>query len=325
MPSLFPRDDAEFYAWFQEEAACRSFLARVRWPDGFECPGCGRRGGWLMASGHYRCEACRARTSVTAGTIFAGTRTPLSVWFQAAWKLASSKGGVSAFELHRTLGISVQTAWTMLHKYRRAMVRPNRELLSGRVQVDETYVGGPLKGRRGRGAIANKAIVAIAVEVRGAACGRVRMRRLPRVAADTLVGFVTDTVASGWVDDRDGDPETLLPTVVETDALGVYRPLAAHGYAHVVINQTESPDPAHVTMPHVHRVASLLKRWLLGTHQGGVQEQHLDAYLDEFVFRFNRRSSRDRGKLFYRLIELAAQHEQTTYRQLIGGRNPQPA
>ena len=238
---------------------------------------------WLAATGHYRCEGCRARTSVTAGTIFAGTRTPLSVWFQAAWKLASSKGGVSAFELHRTLGVSVQTAWTMLHKYRRAMVRPNRELLWGRVQVDETYVGGPLKGRRGRGAIASKAIVAIAVEVRGGGYGRVRMRRLPRVASDTLVGFVTDTVATGWVDDRDGDPETLLPTVVETDALGVYRPLAAHGYAHVVINQTESPDAAHVTMPHVHRVASLLKRWLLGTHQGGVQQQHLDAYLDEFV------------------------------------------
>ena len=175
-------------------------------------------------------------------------------------------------------------------------------------------------------AIANKAIVAIAVEVRGNACGRVRMRRLPRVAADTLVAFVTDTVASGWVDDRDGgDAEALLPTVVETDAPAVYCPLSAHGYAHVVVNQSESPDPAHVTMPHVHRVASLLKSWLLGTHQGGVQQRHLDAYLDEFVFRFNRRTSRDRGKLFYRLIELATQHEQTTYRQLVDGPNPQPA
>lgn len=322
--SLFPRDDAEFYARFQDELACLRFLEAIRWPDGFVCPGCGCRDAWLMGTGHRRCVSCRRRTSVTAGTIFAGSRTPLAVWFRAAWKMTSSKGGISAFELHRMLGVSVQTAWTMLHKYRRAMIRPHRELLSERVQVDEAYVGAPEKGTRGRG-VTQKAIVAIAVEVRGKGCGRVRMQRVASLTSENLLGFIEETVAPGWVDDRDGNDETLHATIVETDALSIYRPLARTAYEHVVINQAASDDPAHVTMPQVHRVASLLKRWLLGTHQGGVQQRHLDAYLDEFVFRFNRRASRDRGKLFYRLLELAAVHDQTTYRQLVGGRNPRPA
>jgi hypothetical protein len=188
----------------------------------------------------------------------------------------------------------------------------------------EAYVGAPEKGTRGRG-VTQKAIVAIAVEVRGKGCGRVRMQRVASLTSENLLGFIEETVAPGWVDDRDGDDETLHATIVETDALSIYRPLARTAYEHVVINQAASDDPAHVTMPQVHRVASLLKRWLLGTHQGGVQQRHLDAYLDEFVFRFNRRASRDRGKLFYRLLELAAVHDQTTYRQLVGERDPRPA
>jgi len=199
--SLFPRDDAEFYARFQDELACLRFLEAIRWPDGFVCPGCGCRDAWLMGTGHRRCVSCRRRTSVTAGTIFAGSRTPLAVWFQAAWKMTSSKGGISAFELHRMLGVSVQTAWTMLHKYRRAMIRPHRELLSERVQVDEAYVGAPEKGTRGRG-VRQKAIVAIAVEVRGKGCGRVRMQRVASLTSENLLGFIEETVAPGWVDDR---------------------------------------------------------------------------------------------------------------------------
>ncbi|MGH9053219.1 MAG: IS1595 family transposase [Acidimicrobiia bacterium] len=303
----YPRNWHEFEAWFRDEGACRAYLEMLRWPDGFICPSCGGQKGWRRSRGLFQCAACAHEASVTAGTIFAGTRTPLRTWFAAAWYATNQKHGVSALGLKRVLGFgSYQTAWAMLHKLRRAMVRPGRDRLSGDVEADETYVGGHEPGAGGRHA-GKKAIVAIAVEVpEERAIGRVRMARIPDVSGPAITGFIEEAVEPG--------------SVVMTDGWRSYRGLPKRGYVHKPTSISASGDPAHVVMPGVHRVASLLKRWLLGTHQGAVRPQHLDYYLDEFTFRFNRRRSRQRGMLFYRLVEQAVEVAPAPYRDMIGGR-----
>jgi transposase-like protein len=303
----YPRTWAEFHAWFGNDDACLRFLEGLRWPEGFVCPHCDGRVGWRSARRRFTCGDCGVQTSVTAGTIFHGTRTPLVSWFAAMWYLTNQKNGVSALGLARVLGTDYKTAWTWLHKLRRAMVRPDRDLLDGPVEVDETYVGGPEQGLHGRQTI-TKSIVAIAIETRGKGFGRVRLHQVPDLSAESLVGFVTDVVAPGGI--------------VRTDAWQGYRPLARAGYDHKRTSLRAGADPAHVVMPGVHRVASLLKRWLLGTHQGSVSTEHLDYYLDEFTFRFNRRSSRARGLLFYRLAQQAVRTDPHPYKDVVGGKPP---
>jgi transposase-like protein len=304
----YPRTLQEFEAWFPDEDACRLYLEKLRWPDGFTCPRCGQRRGWRSRRDLWICGGCQRQTSATAGTIFADTRSPLRTWFAAAWYVTGQKQGVSALGLQRVLGLgSYETAWSWLHKLRRAMVRPGRDQLFGDVEMDETYVGGPEPwaiGRRNTW----KSIVAIAVERRERAkLGRVRMARVPNLSAAAMTDFAYQAVERG--------------SLIRTDGLAGYRGLAAAGYAHQVIVITAVDEPAHVVMPAVHRVASLLQRWLLGTHQGAVRAQHLDYYLDEFAFRFNRRRARHRGLLFYRLIQQAVSTGQVTVDQLIGGRH----
>ena len=305
----YPGSYAALRAWFRDDEACLDYLDWLRWPRGARCPVCGCERGWRLASGRRQCAACGRQASATAGTIFHRTRTPLTVWFAAAWQLTSQKHGVSALGLQRVLGLgSYQTAWAMLHRYRSAMVRPGRERLSGRVEADETYVGGEEPGARGR-QTDKKAIVAIAVEVRDPrGFGRARLRCVPDVSAASLVPFVCDVVEPG--------------AVVLTDGWGAYNALGEHGYTREKTVISASGDPAHVSLPAVHRIASLLKRWLLGTHQGAVGIEHLDAYLNEWTFRFNRRASRQRGLLFYRLLEQAVATDPVTYRELVV--NPQP-
>jgi transposase-like protein len=278
-------------------------LERLRWGGGFVCRFCGTVDGgwWQMADGLRRCAACRSETSVTAGTIFAGTRTPLVSWFAAIWYVVNQKQGVSALGLQRVLGLgSYQTAWAWLHKLRRAMVLSGRELLAGAVEVDESYVGARRAGVGGRGA-AGKAIVAIAVEG-DQAPERVRMRRIPNVKADTLTDFVFDHVARG--------------SEVRTDAWQGYADIGRYRFRHVVTSVSASGDPGHVVLPHVHLVASLVKRWILGTHQGAISHAQLDYYLDEFTFRFNRRHARHRGLLFHRLLEGALATDPRPYKAL---------
>lgn len=300
----YPRSYAELRAWFPDDAACLDYLEWLRWPNGFVCPKCGTPGRWRMGDGRFWCEDCRRRVSVTTGTIFHRTRTPLSVWFAVAWYVTSAKNGVSAKTMHRLLGFgSYQTAWTMLHRFRTAMVRPGRDHLAGAVEIDETYVGGVEGGVHGR-QTETKSIVVIAVELHDPkGFGRVRLRRVPDVTAASLVGFVRDVVRPG--------------AVVRTDGWRGYDALCKHGYDRQRINLSASESPAHVLMPAVHRVASLLKRWLLGTHQGAVEADHLQGYLDEFAFRFNRRHSEFRGLLFRRLLEQAVQAGPVTYRSLV--------
>jgi transposase-like protein len=308
----YPRSVGEFQAWFRTDADCLDYLEWLRWPEGFRCPGC-RAGGWRLGDGRFECVVCGRRSSVTAGTIFDRTRTPLTVWFTACWLFATAKDGVSAQSLQRSLEIgSYQTAWAMLHRLRSVLVRPGRERLTGAVEVDETFIGGEEPGLRGGRARGKKVLTGIAVEVhepRG--IGRCRMAPLADASMRSLHAFVTDHVEPG--------------ATVITDAWSGYRGLDKLGYSHDPRSQraarARGEDPGEL-LPAVHRVASLAKRWLLGTHQGSVNPTHLPAYLDEFVFRFNRRRSRSRGMVFYRVLELAVTHEPVRYDDLIVNRQP---
>lgn len=221
------------------------------------------------------------------------------------WYVTSQKFGGNALGLQRVVGFgSYQTAWTWLHKMRRAMIRPGRDRLSGNVEVDETYVGGEETGVHGRETY-KKAIVAIAIEVHSPkGFGRVRLRRVPDASAASLTPFVCDTIEPG--------------SVVRTDGWPGYDRIQKHGYTRNMVLLSSSGDPSHVAMPGPHRISALLKRWLLGTLQGAVSNKHLDYYLDEYTFRFNRRSSRARGLLFYRLAENAVKADPVSYRQIVG-------
>jgi transposase-like protein len=286
----YPNTYREFLKMFPDNAACAAYLVRLRWPEGFTCPACkSTLIAWNESRNRLECPICHHQTYLTAGTIFDKTRTPLTTWFEAAWHLTTAKNGMSAKTLERTLGISYRTAWMILQRFRVAMVNKERKQLSGEVEVDETLVGGVQQGgKRGRGTI--NSIVVIAVEIKHPkGFGRVRMRYVQDSSGKSLLPFVCDVVAPG--------------SLVHTDGWSGYNELSEHGYTHKVTVLSSSGDPAHVSMPGVHRVASLLKRWILGTHQGSIAHNHLQSYLEEFTFRFNRRTSRSRGLVFRRLLE----------------------
>ena len=286
----YPRTYREFVQMFPDDEACAAYLTQLRWRDGFSCPACHSAASpWRQTRNRLVCSACRHQTSVTAGTIFDKTRTALSTWFEAAWHVTTARNGLSAKTFERTLGTRYRVAWTILQRYRIAMVRSERSRLSGLVEVDEALIGGVKEGgKRGRGS--SKRIVLIAVEVkRPKGLGRVRMRHVPDASAASLMPFVCHVVA------RETD--------VLTDGWKGYSNLSSRGYKHKVTVRSISGDPAHVSMPGVHRISSLLKRWILGTHQGATTPDHLQSYLEEFTFRFNRRNSDSRGLVFRRLLE----------------------
>ena len=303
----YPKTILELERRFATEEQCREYLCQLRWPDGFVCPRCKGREAWTASRGRFICHACRRQTSVTAGTVFQDTRKPLTLWFRAIWLLTSQKHGMSAAGMQQVLGLkSYQTAWTWLHKLRRAMVRPGRDKLHGVVETDETFVGG--EDPKGGTWIERKSLVVIAAEEDGSGIGRIRMATIPAANRKHLHRFVQETTEPG--------------SVIHTDGWKAYEGLERLGYAHrrTVLLGHEDKNAASKLLPRVHRVASLLKRWLLGTHQGAVSAEHLDYYLDEFTFRFNRRTSRSRGKLFYRLLQQAVQVGPTTYQSMTGGK-----
>ena len=312
----YPRSFGEFLAWFRRDEDCLDYLEWLRWPGGFVCSACGHGRGWRLGDGRFMCGDCGARTSVTAGTIVDRTRTPLTVWFNACWLFASGKDGMSALSLKRTLEIgSYQTAWAMLHRLRSVLVRPGRDRLTGRVEVDETYIGGKEKGLCGGRARGKKVLTAIAVELtEPKGLGRCKMRLVADASAASLHPFVTGCIEPG--------------STVVTDGWQGYSGLDGLGYTHEAQSQraarSTGEDPGDL-LPGVHRIASLAKRWLLGTHQGSVDAAHLASYLDEFVFRFNRRCSRSRGMVFYRVLELAVAHDPLRYAQLVANRRSRGA
>jgi len=287
---------------FGTEQACRDYLFALRWPEGFVCPRCGGRQAWPSSRRLWQCSACLYQASVTAGTIFQDSRVPLTLWFRAMWLVASQKNGVSALGIQRVLGLrSYKTAWALMHKLRRAMVRPGRDRIAGTIEVDETYWGAKEEGVVGR-QTEDKALVIVAAQVDGPKkIGRIRLRRIPDLTQATLHGFIRESIVPG--------------SVVRTDGLPAYRGLEGYRHDRVVIQG--SGKSADELLPRVHMVVSLVKRWLLGTHHGAIGHDHLDYYLDEYTFRFNRRSSTFRGKRFYRLAQQAVQVDPAPFDTLI--------
>jgi transposase-like protein/predicted RNA-binding Zn-ribbon protein involved in translation (DUF1610 family) len=281
----YPRNIMEFEKRFNSEKACREYLFKIRWSAGFKCPRCGNSKAWPVSGYLHKCSNCGFKSSVTAGTIFQDTHKPLQLWFKAMWYVTNQKHGISALGLQRALGIgSYQTAWEWLCRLRHAMVRPGRDRISGIVEVDEIYVGGKRTGKRGRGA-AGKILVVIAAQIAGKRIGRIRLQSVPDASGDSLNRAIKESI----------EPSS---TVI-TDGWEGYSKLETFGYTHKIAKKEGTVGEN--LLPKCNTVAALLKRWLLGTHQG--RAQHIDYYLDEFTFRFNRRTSKSRGMLFYRLIQ----------------------
>jgi transposase-like protein len=309
LPNDLPRDLPTFIARFGTDEQCRDHLFEARWPGGFRCRTCGHDEAYVLARRNiYECAACGQQHSLLTGTIFEQTKTGLAKWFLAIYLVTSSKGGISAMELQRQMGFgSYQTAWSWLHKIRRAMVAPGRQPLAQRVEADETYLGAAKPGRAGRGAV-GKSVVAGAVEAgrgkaRGRRLGRLRLEAVPDASATSLEGFLGQNLAK--------------PASVVTDGWPAYAGLGAAGYTHEPVNLSRSWGDAALRLPAIHLVFGLAKRWLLGTHHGAISGKHLQAYLDEYVFRFNRRTARSISHRFDRLLEQALLTPPTTYRAIV--------
>ncbi|MBN4066079.1 IS1595 family transposase [Candidatus Amoebophilus asiaticus] len=306
----YPRNFQEFITYFKNEEDCWNYLFRMRWQNGFSCPRCGSDGYWMINRKMAECNKCGHQTSVTAGTIFHKTRKPLLLWFHVMWWVAAQKTGVSASNFKDFMGFgSYETAWVWLHKLRRTMIRPGRDKLKGEVEVDETYIAGEEFGKRadgksktGRGSVM-KTLVVVATECNGKQIGRVRFRCIDNASTNNLKEFIKDNIEHD--------------SCVITDGWKGYSFLDdSKDYQHVRKIVANSDQNAHELLPHVHMVDSLLKRWINGTHQGRISTKHLEYYLDEFAFRFNRKLSRHRGKLFYRLIQQSTACAPTTLKEI---------
>lgn len=290
----------EFQERFATEAACVEYLAASRWPEGFVCPACGGRDAWVLERRHlWECADCHQQTSVTAGTVMHGTRTALRLWFWAAYLVATHHPGISAKQLQRQLGLSrYETAWLMLQKLRRAMVAPEREPLCEEVEVDEFFVGGVEEGLKGGRQRGKKTLVGVAIEVRGLGSGRLRLAVLPDASGPSLQNFVAETTVAG--------------AIVHTDAWRSYLGLRKLGYDHRPRDQ-KAAAPGEQLLPRADRAVSNFKAWMLGTHRD-VSREHLPVYLDEYVFRHNRRNTPMAA--FQTLLGLTGRHGPTTYQQI---------
>ena len=298
----YPANQMEFENMFKTEQDCIDYLISIRWPHGFECPVCFSIRYWKKSKGRFECIDCHAEATITNGTMFHKSTKPLLIWFRAIWWMVAQKNGVSAKGLQKILGLgSYQTAWTWLHKFRRLMVLSGRTKLQGVVEVDEVLVGGKKSGKRGRGA-EGKSLIAVAVEVKGRKTGRVRLTKIPDASSESLNKFIEDNIEQS--------------STIITDGWGSYNSLSNMGYVHK-IQKTVVKDEEVEVLPNVHRIASLLKRWLLGTHQSYLNKNKLEYYLDEYAFRYNRRTSTSRGLLFLRLIEQAVITSPVSYEKII--------
>jgi len=307
----FPRNVREFQHQFATEEACQLYLAACRWPEGFRCPRCGHQRAYaIVTHRRWECAACRYQVSLTAGTILHNTKTPLTLWFWAAYLMTTDKRGVSALLLQRQLGLRrYETAWMMLHKLRRAMVNAAREPLHGDVEVDDTWIGGPQPGIKGSRQLKDRLAVPIlvAVERRDDRSGRIRMVVLPNFTAMTMVAIFKEHIAPG--------------STVYTDGLGGFAGLHAAGYRHIALKQplrSALRKGATSVVPLADRAIGNLQHWLIGTYHG-VSRAQLQVYLDEFVFRHNRR--KQPMAAFQTLLDLGTGHTPTPYRRIRGGRD----
>jgi len=307
----YPKNLQEFLCRFPNDDSCWNYLKEIRWPNGFICPKCNNTSHSLTKRRLFECNKCGLQASLTAGTIFHGTRTSLQLWFHVIWWVAVQKTGVSASNFQDFMGFgSYETAWTWLHKLRRVMNRPERDKLKGYVEVDETFIGGEESGvktdgkkKTGRGST-EKVLVAVAAEYNGKQIGRVRFKCIESASGENLMKFIEDNVAYG--------------STVVTDGWSGYSALSeSSNYKHEKKIIAGSGIEAHQLLPHVHMIDSLLKRWMNGTHQGRISKKHLEFYLDEYAFRFNRKLSTHRGKIFYRLIQQAVSAQAATYKEIV--------
>ena len=303
----YPKHFQEFLAQFRNEEDCWNYIFEIRWPNGFVCPKCnGSNKYWLTEQKLIHCSSCGYQASVTGGTIFHGTRKPLLLWFHIMWWVVAQKTGASANNLMDFMGFgSYETAWSWLQKLRRAMVRLERERLIGEVEVDETYIGGKEigAGKQGRGA-ETMILVVVATECRGKQIGRVRFKCIPEASGKYLLQFIDENIESG--------------STIVTDGWKGYSSLTnSEKYKHEIKFISGSEKDAHELLPHVHLVDSLVKRWINGTHQGSVSPKYLSYYLDEFAFRFNRKLSTYRGKLFYRLMQQAVDTPPQPFKEIL--------
>ncbi len=282
----YPKTILEFAARFHNDEVCLEYLIENRWPDGFICPKCGTKGGWWLSSiRRFECKTCHRQSSALAGTLMHRSHLPIRLWFWAAYLVTTHTPGISALQLQRQLGISKNdTAWFLLHRLRRGMVRENRELLSGLVEADETYVGGPAKNKKGRGVTAavHKSLVLGGVEVRSYTtpkgvlkerAGRLRLQVTHSPRESEIKAFLNKNVTLG--------------STIKSDGWKGYSTTALNGYKHARQVQGK-PENAQELAPHIHQAFGNLKTWLNGIHHG-VDPKYLSSYLDEFVFRFNRR------------------------------------
>jgi transposase-like protein len=297
----YPMEVIEFEKEFGTEDSCRAYLIKLRYRDGIiTCPLCGSQKSYPVKDNFFECASCGHQESILSGTLFQDSHKPLKLWFRAIWYITSQKTGTSALGLQRILGLgSYKTAWTWLHKLRRAMVRQERDKLSGRIEVDEAYFGSPEKGKkRGRGT-GNKVVAAIAVEINDKKVGRIRIAVINDVSSTSLHGFIENAVEKG--------------STIVTDGWAGYNGIVGKGYSHEIIRGKKEDS----LLPHVHTVISLIKRWIMGTLQGSYSKKHIPYYFDEYTFRFNRRKSKSRGMLFYRLLQNAVRLEPVTYAKIV--------
>lgn len=297
----FPKSEIEFDQRFFNESACFDYLFKMKWPTGFSCTQCGHQAYWVSSKNIIICTRCEHQHSLTAGTIMDSSKKPIMYWFKAMWWFASRKSGINAINLKDLLGFgSYNTAWHWLQKLRRCTIRKDREKLSGNVEVDEFFIGGQKPGKRGRGSN-GKTAVAAAVEKKSQKIGRIRLKVIPNCSANTLIPFISANIEPG--------------SDVSTDGWKGYEPLDENTYRHHKVFQNKADDKDSV-LPGVHLVASLVKRVILGTHQGRFDPGYLQNYLDEYVFRFNRRTSNFIGKKFMRIVQQAISSTKITWRQI---------
>jgi len=293
----FPRTALEFEERFASEDDCRAFWVRARWNGCVTCQACGASKVWPLRGGElYECAQCSHQTSLTSGTLLAGTRKPFKAWFRAIFEISVHRHGISAKDLQRIMGFgSYKTAWTWLHKLRRALVRPGREPLSAIVQLDEGLVGG--KG-------SEKSMVLVGAEPGG----RVRLAHAENNDEETLKRFADTQVAA--------------TAAVTTDGLASYNVRSLGQRPHEKTVQTPEQKRESDAVQHCHWAISNLKRWLLGTHHGAVSGKHLQAYLDEFAFRYNRRKTKGVGRIAARVLENLVTFKPVSMRELIDETKP---
>lgn len=291
---LYPKNQIEFESLFNNDAKCLKYLEDLKYENGYTCEYCSCLSYWKNKRGVFVCKSCKSESTATTGTIFHGSKIPLHLLFRFLWFLVLQKNGISAKSLQRILGFTrYETVWTWLHKFRHIMILPNRDRLNGKVEVDETFIGGVKPGKRGRGS-EGKVLVIIAVELIGAYTGRTRMLMIKGADRKSINDFVKNNIEDG--------------STIVTDGWRGYTDLERMKYKHEIVTKTIAVNDENLT-PHVHKIASLLKRWLLGTHQNFTSVDYLNYYLDEFTFRYNRRKSNSRGLLFYVLLRQAILHK----------------